>query len=986
MRYRLLVLVVGLLVSSTLAFSQNFVFLGRILEKPAGTPVEFATVLIESSGQWAVTDAQGKFTIKNVHPGKTVVEVSCLGYVSDRKSFTISKDITNYTVSLALDNLALESAVVTAQEKSNTSTTSRMIDRTALDHVQVMNVTDIASLLPGGTTVNNNLTTENQFNIRAQSNEGGNASFGTAVEVDGVRLSNNAAFGEASSTSTGLRGVSTNNIASSNIESVEVITGVPSVEYGDINSGIVKINTRKGKTPLTVTLSTSPNTKQASVSKGFSLGTSGRGASNGVVNASAEYAKSVSNTMSPYTSYDRKQLSLTYSNTFNNGIFASTPLRFSTSFAGNLGGLDNSSDPDKLKDEYTRTRDNSIRANVTADLLLSKPWITNIEFKASVVYSDKLSRNNGFYSGTTSTSVLHQTTEGYLIADRIPPGNWYNLMVTDDKPLTAKVGLKANWSRNFGRLTNKVKLGADWSADKNLGVGQYSEDPATAPTYREYRYCDIPMMNNAAAYLEDNLLINVGRDGQISLIAGVRNDNTIISGSAYGVTSSVSPRFNAKYTVFTSKTHGKGFVRDLSFRASWGEAVKLPSYSILYPNPLYTDVNVFTSTVSSDNIQYRAYYVLPRSIQYNPSLRWQKNRSSEIGMDINLGGARISLVGFYNRTIDAYRLVSTYENFAYTYTPVANVQGVPIPASNRVYSINAQTGAITVSDKTGALSPVTVAGKTIRQYQVNSTEDNDDNPVTRAGVEWVIDFPRIKSINTSFRLDGTYYTYKSVYSDMREYCPTTVTSSDGTPFKYVGVYYGGSSQSNGSITKNLKTNLTVTTNIPRVRMIISMKLEASLLKYSQALSETADGSVRSQVVTDRSNVLSTTNQSIYDGNSYAVLYPQTYYSNTDPTPKNYLEQLKWAKENDKNLYNDLSKLAVTTAYTYTFNPDYISPYFSANFSVTKEIGDIASVSFYANNFFNNMSQVYSTKTGNYSSVSNYIARFYYGLTLRLKIQ
>ena len=56
----------------------------------------------------------------------------------------------------------------------------------------------------------------------------------------------------------------------------------------------------------------------------------------------------------------------------------------------------------------------------------------------------------------------------------------------------------------------------------------------------------------------------------------------------------------------------------------------------------------------------------------------------------------------------------------------------------------------------------------------------------------------------------------------------------------------------------------------------------------------------------------------------------------------------------------------------------------ANFSITKELGDIASLSFYANNFFNNMGQVFSTKTGNYSSVSSYIPSFYYGLTLRLK--
>ena len=84
------------------------------------------------------------------------------------------------------------------------------------------------------------------------------------------------------------------------------------------------------------------------------------------------------------------------------------------------------------------------------------------------------------------------------------------------------------------------------------------------------------------------------------------------------------------------------------------------------------------------------------------------------------------------------------------------------------------------------------------------------------------------------------------------------------------------------------------------------------------------------------------------------------------------------------MYSDLSRLVVTSNYLYQFSKDYISPYFSANFSVTKEIGDLASLSFYANNFFNNMGQVWSTKTKTYSSVSQYIPSFYYGLTLRLK--
>ena len=69
------------------------------------------------------------------------------------------------------------------------------------------------------------------------------------------------------------------------------------------------------------------------------------------------------------------------------------------------------------------------------------------------------------------------------------------------------------------------------------------------------------------------------------------------------------------------------------------------------------------------------------------------------------------------------------------------------------------------------------------------------------------------------------------------------------------------------------------------------------------------------------------------------------------------------------------------------NPNRLSDYYSANLSVTKELGDHVSVSFYANNFFRNMHQVHSSQTDLYTSLfsSSYIPNFYYGLSLRLKL-
>ena len=85
-----------------------------------------------------------------------------------------------------------------------------------------------------------------------------------------------------------MNGVDTRNITVADIESVEVITGVPSAEYGDLNSGMVKIHTRKGKTPWNILLSINPRTEQASFAKGLDLGNN-----KGVININGEWTLSL---------------------------------------------------------------------------------------------------------------------------------------------------------------------------------------------------------------------------------------------------------------------------------------------------------------------------------------------------------------------------------------------------------------------------------------------------------------------------------------------------------------------------------------------------------------------------------------------------------------------------------------------------------------------------------------------------------------------
>ena len=122
-----------MLLISVCAMAQTWSFSGVVLNKRTGEPVEYATIILESTAQWAVADAEGKFSIGKIQEGVNVISISCLGFVTDTKEINISRNIENYKVMLAEDNLALEGATVTAQEKDNTATTSRMIDKTALD-------------------------------------------------------------------------------------------------------------------------------------------------------------------------------------------------------------------------------------------------------------------------------------------------------------------------------------------------------------------------------------------------------------------------------------------------------------------------------------------------------------------------------------------------------------------------------------------------------------------------------------------------------------------------------------------------------------------------------------------------------------------------------------------------------------------------------------------------------------------------------------
>ncbi|NMB37742.1 MAG: TonB-dependent receptor [Bacteroidales bacterium] len=975
-------LVILALMFSFPAFAQKYQFSGKVLERGTDIPVEFATIVMPDKELWAVANAKGEFVISGVSQGRTKVEISCLGYAPTTFEIEITKDLKGVTYYLSIDDLTLESAVVTARENTNSATTSRQIDRTALEHMQMVNISDISSLLPGGVSANSGKLTSSTDAFQIRSDETAISSFGTAVELDGVRLSNNAAYSAVS-------GVSTRNIASSNVESIEIITGVPSVEHGDMTNGVVRINTRKGKSPWMVTAMTSPNTKQLSLSKGFDLGSKG-----GVINASAERTTSVHDLASPFTTYQRNAFSLIYSNSFD--VFGQ-PLRFSTGVSGNVGGYDRSADPDSFMETYEKVKENTIRGNFSLNWLLNKSWITNIELTGSVVYSDNLTSISENKSSSSSTSSLHGMEEGYFVSTPYasdpnaevtlrPAGYWYEVSYRDNKPIDYNLHLKINWAHNFRGVVNKLKLGAHFTSSGNLGEGLYYEDLSKAPDWRPYPYKDIPFVNNLAAYAEENVTIPIGTTS-LNLVGGVRSEWTMINNSGYGTVSSLSPRFNAKYSII--KYRRSRILRELSVRGSWGVAVKLPSVSILYPTPSYYGKQVFAPGTMADGTAFYAYYILPRQIEYNPDLKWQRAQQSEIGVEADIAGVKISLAAFYSKTLDSYFTYSEYEPFTYKWTDQRNLEGCPIPSSDRLYSIDRQTGVVTVKDITGNVADQTLAYSEKNTFTSKTKVTNEVSPTIRKGIEWVIDFGQIPSIRTSIRMDGTLYKYRSINENIVQAYQTNRTMSDGiTPYQFIGYYVGSSSgTSNGSESLKLRNNITFTTHIPKARLIFTLRLEGSLYRHDRNLAEYSGGQIAWPMSGQEKTPSGT---EFYDIKGHVVKYPLYYSTFEEPNIQiPFLEEYLWAKENNKRLFSELDAMINKTGYTYTYLKNVFSPYFSANISVTKEIGRIASLSFYANNFFYSTMRFKQSASETDVSLfesSSYIPKFYYGLTLRLKIQ
>jgi len=300
----MLLLSAGLLANFSRATAQERVSLeGKVTLYGSEETIPYAQVLIKELNVWGFSDDKGIFKISGIIPGSYTLEATSLGYQKMSIPVTLNKSFSNFRVQLKEDNLTLEDVVVTAKAGSSMNSSSR-IEKAAIQHVQASSLSDIMQLMPGAIIANPNLTSSNEITIRSVNDPADNNARGVGLMINGSRVSNDATITTPTST-TFINTMDFRKFSTDNIESVEVLKGVLSAEYGDVTSGAILVTTKAGRTPYEVRIKADPRTKAFSLSKGFGLGDNA-----GNLNIDADYARAFADWRSPVSIFDRTTLGL----------------------------------------------------------------------------------------------------------------------------------------------------------------------------------------------------------------------------------------------------------------------------------------------------------------------------------------------------------------------------------------------------------------------------------------------------------------------------------------------------------------------------------------------------------------------------------------------------------------------------------------------------------------------------------------------------
>lgn len=803
------ILLITVLFTALAAHCADVVIQGRVTDANTGEALPFATIRVTPGQESTHADAEGRWSLR-LHEGNYKVTASFVGYQSETLPAPRDK-----TLVFKLKNSAeLGEVVVTASESQGLTSESR-IDRDAMEHLQPTSFTDLLELLPGNMSKNPDMASANSITLRetgGMSATGGASklsddyaitSLGTRFMVDGSPIDGDANLqtvpgGDtpAAQRSVVNRGVDMRNISTDNIESVEVVRGIPSSEYGNLTSGLVNIRRISRATPWTGRFKADEYSKLFSVGKGFSI--SGH---EHVVNFDAGYLDSKNDPRDNLENFKRVNGSV-------RANFVWSRAQLTTRWIAGVdytGSFDNAKvDPDLNYNKIDIYKSKYNRYALTSQLTLdfsSLRWLKTVDLNTSVSYQhDRIERQKQVAPQRASiapTSMEEGVHDGqYLLGEYIAD------FVSDGRPLSFFAKLRARGNRSLGTWAHDYKAGAEWSIAKNYGHGQIydlTRPLGAAWTTRPRDFSKIPALHVLSFYAEDNITALLG-PSKLVLQAGVRTTQLPSLSSDYYLSGKVylDPRINTVFTFPGILAGGQPMKWFLA--GGWGVTTKMPTIDYLYPQVHYNDLiqlNYYdvNDPMRLSRISLRTYIEDPT----NYELRAARNHKWEVRAGFDWGANRLSVTYFQEHLNSGYRYSTVYRPYDWVRYEVSAISPEGLTAPPALENL-----PYTSMRTLDGMSRVT-----------NGTR------IDKRGVEFQLNTARWRPIMTSLIVTGAWF--RSRYSNSQKLFRAV---SDVVGDKAVSDYYVGLYDSNdGRINEQFNTNFTFDTQIPRWGLVFTTSLQ-----------------------------------------------------------------------------------------------------------------------------------------------------------------
>lgn len=756
----------------------------------------------------AAADARGVCLLEGLKPGRFELRLLYMGHVFLQGELQLPAGLTRRRIRLDIDPVAIGEVLVTAAE-SKGPTSSSKIGREAIAHIQPSSIADLMELIPGGRATDPSFGAPQEIRLReaapSSSANYATSALGTQIQVDGIPISNDAnlqystSYGSIQEYANVNRGVDTRAISTDDIESVEIVRGIPSVEYGDLTSGLVKVKRREGGRDLTARFKADMSSKLFSVGKGFER--KGRGdAERTTLNINADYLTAASDPRNPRQSYQRLTGSVRFGRHWQGSAYrysAGGSLDYTGSFDNKKSDqdLDNGlgGPVERYKSNYNRTQ----FAATFAVEARHRQFFHSLDLTASLSAEfDRIDRWRFVETGSDFAKTWGTEAGEYDAV--IIPASYDATLLVDGKPFYGYAKAIAIFNADTERSRNTLRVGADWSMDKNYGRGLVFDVARPFSPQMDSRpraYDAIPALHKLSFFLEDATTLALG-DFRVEATGGVRAASMFNLGRRYTIQGKFYFDPRANVVVALPRFHVAG--RNLTLRLGGGVGwhTKFPTMDSLYPDTEYfdfTQLNYWPANPALRRINLRLYTLDPT----NYDLRAARNFKWEVRLDAGWNDNQLSVTYFREDMTSGFRTTSDYRSFTFRdYDETAidmeqldgppSLDGIPYTEERRL----------------GGYSRSTNGSRT-----------------EKSGIEFAFTSQRIRAIATRITVTGAYF--RTNYSNMHPEYLLPTSAPGGQSYPYVGYYFS----TDGYLREMCNTNFLLDTQIPRLKLILSTSFQ-----------------------------------------------------------------------------------------------------------------------------------------------------------------